>query len=544
MNASRKATFILTAAIALCCCSVAPAYAFGDIANVAMAELFGQISDACEGWLEKAAEIAVSLLAITAIIGFAIGAKDLALSGGVTLDGIVALFVRYAFIVGVLVWLLNAPMRLGLIVSSLRKIGGAISGQDVTFSGLFSLFDDVVMPLVSYANGLNFWEVGTYICLVFVIFIINCLCFMIATTLLVVELEAIFILIGGMITASFFVIGYFRDLFLGYIKALAAVGMKLLMLSLCLGIMRNIIQTWPAMVQSNISSGESVFAFLTPMTCALIGFYMIVKAVPQFAASVMTGSASGMDGGAVKAAAMAGYGLGAAVVSMSRTGAQKMIGGASNVSQASQAYQQTSQAMSNAGATQSETRSGGAQEAFKVAMTGAPSVSTAHASRANAEQIRSDAQYGGQNNLSSPASVNNTNVSSQVASGSVATSPVISGSQSSTNGTGSTTNATAAYNNSNAAAQSPTPQTSKEVMSSREAVSSAGSYAAPGKTAETLSASRIYEQFANTANISGVQGSSLPAPAKPVSTLSAENAKSARTDSWGAYASDRKDGNK
>ncbi|GHV56322.1 hypothetical protein FACS1894216_20110 [Synergistales bacterium] len=136
------------------------------------------------------------------------------LSGGVTLDGIVALFVRYAFIVGILVWLLNAPMRLGLIVSSLRKIGGAISGQDVTFSGLFSLFDDVVMPLVSYANGLNFWEVGTYICLVFVIFIINCLCFMIATTLLVAELEAIFILIGGMITASFFVIGYFRDLFL------------------------------------------------------------------------------------------------------------------------------------------------------------------------------------------------------------------------------------------------------------------------------------------------------------------------------------------
>jgi hypothetical protein len=420
-------------------------------------------------------------------------------------------------------------MRLGLIVSSLRKIGGTISGQDVTFSGLFSLFDDVVMPLVSYANGLNFWEVGTYICLVFVIFIINCLCFMIATTLLVVEIEAIFILIGGMITASFFVIGYFRDLFLGYIKALAAVGMKLLMLSLCLGIMRNIIQTWPAMAQSNILSGESVFAFLTPMTCALIGFYMIVKAVPQFAASVMTGSASGTDGGAVRTAAMAGYGLGATVVSMSRTGAQKLIGGTSTVSQASQAYQQTSQAMSNAGATRSEARSGGALEAFKVAATGAPSVSAAHASRANAEQIRSNAQYGGQNNLSSPASVNNTNVSSQVASGS----------QSSTNGASAAANTTVAYSNSNTTAQS---ATSKEAMSSKEAVSSAGAYAAPGKAAETLSASRIYEQFSNTANISGAQGSSVPAPAKP--SVSSENAKSSRTDSWGAYASDRKDGNK
>jgi type IV secretory pathway TrbL component len=535
MNASRKITIGLTLVLTLvlCCCS-APAYAFGDIANLAMAELFGQISDACSGWLEKTAEIAVGLLAITAVIGFAIGAKDLALSGGVTLDGIVALFVRYAFIVGILVWLLNAPMRLGLIVSSLRKIGGAISGQDVTFSGLFSLFDDVVMPLVSYANGLNFWEVGTYICLVFVIFIINCLCFMIAATLLVVELEAIFILIGGMITASFFVIGYFRDLFLGYIKALAAIGMKLLMLSLCLGIMRNIIQTWPAMVQSNIASGESVFAFLTPMTCALIGFYMIVKAVPQFAASVMTGSASGMDGGAVRTAAMAGYGLGATVVSMSRTGAQKMIGGTSTVSQASQAYQQTSQAMSNAGATRSEAMSGGAREAFKVAATGAPSVSSAHASRANAEQIRNNAQYNGQNSAAAPpASVNNnTNVSSQAASGS----------QAPTNTTSATADATTAHNNSNRAQSA----TSKEAASSKEAVSSAGSYAAAGKSAETLSASRIYERFANPANTpsgnTGAQNSPVPAPVK--SSVSAENAKSAQTDSWGAYASDRKDGKK
>jgi hypothetical protein len=40
----------------------------------------------------------LQLLAVTAVIGFAIGVKDLALAGHVTLDGIVALLVRFAFI--------------------------------------------------------------------------------------------------------------------------------------------------------------------------------------------------------------------------------------------------------------------------------------------------------------------------------------------------------------------------------------------------------------------------------------------------------------
>jgi signal transduction histidine kinase/DNA-binding response OmpR family regulator len=46
----------------------------------------------------------LQLLAVTAVIGFAIGVKDLALAGHVTLDGIVALLVRFAFIVVFLVF--------------------------------------------------------------------------------------------------------------------------------------------------------------------------------------------------------------------------------------------------------------------------------------------------------------------------------------------------------------------------------------------------------------------------------------------------------
>jgi hypothetical protein len=272
--------------------------------------------------------------------------------------------------VGLLTWLLSAPQRLALITLSIKKIGATISGQDISFGGLMDLFSEVTNPLVEFTNGLGWTDIGLIICMTFVIFLINCLFFMIASTVLVVEIEAVFILIGGLFTAPFFAIGYFRDMFLGYIKALAAVGVKMLMLCLCLGAIRNIMSTWPGMIANQIDNAESVFTFLMPMSCALIGFYMLVKAVPQFASSVMTGSVSGMDGGMVKSAAMAGAALGMTVVSTSRTAAQKMIGGASLVSQAAQTYMYTSQAAKDTGSAPGEARKAGAWEALKTIAAG------------------------------------------------------------------------------------------------------------------------------------------------------------------------------
>ncbi|MDR1580001.1 MAG: hypothetical protein LBS35_06555 [Synergistaceae bacterium] len=225
-----------------------------------------------------------------------------------------------------------------------------------------------------------------------IVFLINCLFFLFLSTVMIVEFEAFFIVIGGMFTASFFVIRYFRDMFLSYIKALAAVGVKMLMLCLCLGIMKNIMTGWVDMIAAHLSSGEGVFSFLVPMACAILGFYMIVKAVPQFAASVLTGSVSSMDGSMVKAAAMAGYGVAAAVVNNSRFAAQKLIGGTSTVIQAAQAYQYTSQAARDTGSTPGEARAAGAYEAFSTVMTGPRTGGT----RTAGERIYSDAQRGQQ----------------------------------------------------------------------------------------------------------------------------------------------------
>ena len=166
----------------------------------------------------------------------------------------------------------------------------------------------------------------------------------------------------------------------------------MLMLSLCLGIMRNIMTSWPAMILAQLENAESVFSFLVPMSCALLGFYTILKAVPQFASSVLTGSVSGLYGVMIKAAAAAGYGLGATVWQMSRAGAQSVIGGASVVSQAMQTYQHTAQASRDTGSTPSEAKTAGAKEAIATVMTG----TQPGGPRAAGERIYSDYQRGQQ----------------------------------------------------------------------------------------------------------------------------------------------------
>ncbi|GHV44838.1 hypothetical protein FACS1894204_02650 [Synergistales bacterium] len=441
-----------------------------------MAELYVSILNACEGWLTKAGEIALQLLAVTAIIGFAIGMKDLVLAGNVTLDGIVALFVRYAFIVGLMVWLLNAPQRLATITLSIKKIGTTISGQDISFGGLITLFSQVVNPLVEFTKGLGWTDIGLIICMTFIIFLINCLFFLIATTVLVVEIEAIFILIGGLFTASFFVIGYFRDMFLGYIKALASVGVKMLMLCLCLGIMRNIMSTWPGMIASQLNSAESIFSFLMPMACALLGFYTILKAVPQFASSVLTGSVSGMDGSAIKAAVMAGYGLGATVMQISRTGAQSVMGATSVVSQAAQTYQYTSQASRDTGNTQGTAKAAGAKEALATVMTGSQQVGP----RGAGERIYSDHQRSSQ--FADVRSANSgANTMSTPSAASSAASSVTSGTATNNATTSAMTAATVAGNvtiaGSRAAAGTGNAKAAQEAYSAPNASESWGSYA-------------------------------------------------------------------
>jgi hypothetical protein len=115
-----------------------------------------------------------------------------------------------------------------------------------------------------------------------------------------------------------------------------------------------------------------------------------------------------MDGGAVKAAAAAGYGLGMTVVNTSRSMAQKVISGVSAVSQAAQSFQYTQQAARDTGASPGEARKAGAMEAFKTAAAGAqPGGPRAAGERIYSDYQRgqqfADVRNGGANRMSAPS---------------------------------------------------------------------------------------------------------------------------------------------
>lgn len=519
-----------------------------QISNIAMAELYISIQEASKDWLQRAGEISIHLLAVTAVIGFAIGLKDLVLAGNVTLDSIVALLVRYAMLVGLLVWLLQAPQRLALIPMSIKKIGTTISGQDISFSGLISLFADVTNPLVEFTKGLRWTDVGLIICMTFIIFLINCLFFLIATTVLVVEIEAIFIMVGGLFTASFFVIGYFRDSFLGYIKALASVGVKMLMLCLCLGAMRNIMATWPSMISVQIENTESVFNFLMPMACALMGFYMILKAVPQFASSILTGGSSWLDGGALKGAAMAGYALGATVVNTSRSMGQKLIGGASVVSQAAQTYQHTSLAARDTGSTPGESKVAGAKEAVSTVMNG----SQAGGPRAAGERIYSDQQRGQQ--FADVRAGASTNMMSQPASGSVGGFVTMdvsrrneTNAQTPANVANNSINTNAQHNSNSASAQNaPGHHNTTSSPNTAGTVSASSASAVAAASAANTGAVRSAGPYVTPSSQSEYPAASSPPPAPSAQQAKTSQESGAAGDAssadiaWGSFESDRK----
>ena len=248
------------------------------MADEALIELFSEIGMATRDWMKKAAEYTMKILWFSSLIAFALGCKDLLLSGGVTLDAVLALLVRYALWVGISVWILERPEILMQIPKSLKQLGQLIGGEYVGLASLLTLFARVTSPIVEFAAGLSWMDVGLIVICGFLVFVINCLCFMIMTTVLCIEIELVFISIGGLFTLGFFVLGFFRDYFMGYLRALVHVGVKLLLLSLLMGLIGKIVATWPAQIAAYIQEPNGVFVFVVPLCSALVAFYKIGRA--------------------------------------------------------------------------------------------------------------------------------------------------------------------------------------------------------------------------------------------------------------------------
>lgn len=327
---------------------------------------------ALEKWLPLISKYALSLLYVTSIIALAIGYKDILLSGGAQLEGTIALFVRLAFLTGMMAWLLNNPLLFTYIPKSLDQLGGYIAtgkAGELSYTKISGAFAGILDPIFKYYETLRWYNSAAIIivCIV-LIFFINCLAVLFLSALILVRIETMFILIGGMFTASFFVLGYFRDIFMGYIKALAMNGVKLLLLSLCVGFLADFIEGW------NVSSWDIdhpiiIYNTIIPMAFTLMTFYIIVKSVPQYAVAILTGHASA-DGSIAKAAAMAAIGTAANVWNMSSQSIKNTGSAVHNAYQAVKSFGETKDAYRADGAGSLVSNTMGAMSFLKTATFG------------------------------------------------------------------------------------------------------------------------------------------------------------------------------
>ena len=296
--------------------------------------------DGVKVWFPRIAEYTISLMWFTSMVAFFIGYKDIAFSGGIQLESIVALFVRIILTTGLMIWLLSVKEKIVfLIPDSIEHLGGYITTGNpdwLSYDSISIAFKGILDPIVAYYETLSFYDVGLILVCIVIVFFINCLAVLFITTVLLVRVETMFILIGGMFTAAFFVIGYFRDIFMGYIKALAMNGLKLLLLTLCLSIMDETMKNWQKFY-SVIDDPSAIYDIFIPITCSLMAFYIIIKTVPQYAVAIFTGHATA-DGSYAKAAAMAGIGTAAAVYNISRNAGRAGNSSATAIHNAAQAH--------------------------------------------------------------------------------------------------------------------------------------------------------------------------------------------------------------
>jgi len=352
--------------------------AYSAVGTGAMSEIFNKIVDNSNAWKINMSVYARVILSTITLIAFAIGLKDLVLSGGgLQLEGILALVVRFIFIVGIINWLLLNPDRLLLIPKSLTALGVQIGGAEPSVANAEQAFNKIINPLGLYytkLGGISITSLGESILCLILLLMVWALMILFATTVLLVQIETIFILIGGMITASFFVLGYFREMFMGYIRALAMNGLKLLLLSLMLGLMLNIMNGWGVILMRGINVSEinltraraavqenqvraaervaimaeydtnprGLYDTAVPIVFGLMAFYIILKSVPQYAVAVLTGHATA-DGSLGRAAVAAGVGTMATVWNLTKGVSQSARNTANAVHNAANAFGNTIQ---------------------------------------------------------------------------------------------------------------------------------------------------------------------------------------------------------
>jgi hypothetical protein len=270
------------------------------IENAAMSTMGSIMSElnlaTIQTWLGRAAQVALAMTSSLAVIGFVLSIKDLIIAGSITIESVLGLAIRYILLIGVAMWILQTnPYLIYDIPKSFARLGTIITGQSADISSLMDVQNSLLEPIIAVQAGLSWTQMGLSLALYLVRAALCILFFMMGATLLVAQVEVIFVAVAGMFTVSFIFIPFFKDVFLGFLKGIATAGLKCTLIAFLLQIVVHIVSGWPALIAGS-ADGEGLLVITLPMIAAETIMYMLLKAIPSIANQIMSGQPSMMNG--------------------------------------------------------------------------------------------------------------------------------------------------------------------------------------------------------------------------------------------------------
>jgi len=290
-------------------------------------------NDARDIWIPNAVIFVRRVFVVVTTIAFVLALKDLSLQGNLAMESIIGVMVRFILLIGLVAWLLGTDdgaqfPRVTYPAAFILSFGEAVSGVNplTSLATLVGLQEAIIghMAHLTTAAGAGVSGGGSFISFItgsasatvlaaFILFtgtivssVMTILFYLIAAMVMMIILEIIFIKIMGLFTLALISISYFRDMFLGYCKALAVAALKLSIVSILIGATDNVLSQMSLKASDLVAGGSFQYGFglMINLLGATFILFSLVKNCPQFASAIMSGSV------------MSGVGLGTAAGAM------------------------------------------------------------------------------------------------------------------------------------------------------------------------------------------------------------------------------------
>jgi len=280
--------------------------------------------------------------------------------------------------IGLVVWMLQTdPLLIYKMATSISKLGYVITKQSADFQTIIETQRVLVEPIQEAMEQLSWMHMGTHFLLGLLMSAMSILFYLMGATLLVCQMEMVFVMVAGLFTISLIFIPYFKDVFVGYIKGLATAALKCALVSFVLQIIISITQGWPNIIRTASITGEGMVSVCLPMVAAEAVMFMLLKAIPNMASLIMSGQATSLGGGAFNAPIFAAAGAAMSAAKMAykapgkareiaakTTGVARKIGG--RVKDTAASFSDARKSARSNGASQKGAAMTGAKEAMKT----------------------------------------------------------------------------------------------------------------------------------------------------------------------------------